>query len=139
MVIGAISLSSKLGKATNNATDSVQKVGDDHSKGDELEFFEFGIRIYKKFNFYCGDGELSCITDMNGSVIVPEGAELLALKKDYFIGRYEGSVLVKEGSTVKKLDKLLFSFQKSGLIEYYLPSEDPNFIGKKVVGIVEFN
>lgn len=104
----------------------------------DVEILDTGIRFYGNINFECGDGELSVVSNLNGTEIVPLGAVLCAIKKNYVLGYYKGAISVKNGEDVKRIDKVFFTVQRDGNVKFYYPGSDPNFIGNQIAGEVHF-
>lgn len=104
----------------------------------DVEFFDRGIKFFGNTNFECGDGELSIVSDRNGKEIVPLGAVLCAVKKNYILGYYVGKVSVHAGNDVIHLEKIFFTVHRDGSIVFYYAGKDPNFIGAQITGKVDF-
>lgn len=115
--------------ATNHTADMIKE---------DVEILDTGVRFYGSMNFECGDGELSIVSDLNGTEIVPLGAVLCAIKRDYVLGYYKGAISVKYGEAIKRLEKIFFTLERDGITKFYYPGNDPNFIGKQIAGEVIF-
>jgi len=93
-----------------------------------------------KYFFDPGEGELSSVLDDKGMEVVPQGAYIVAMREDYVIGAWEGSVQIGlPQKKIETLEKVFFVIQNESKLVFHYPNPSaPKFIGGKIKGEVQF-